>query len=80
MNIAFCDGMLLQVALHNSKATALSKREIGANTYKFLCFLVAVNKSHDKRTRAFKLNVCVRFSCIFTHLSLVICVGQSVTQ
>lgn len=35
MNIAFCDGMLLQVALHNSKATILSKREIGADTINF---------------------------------------------
>lgn len=38
MNIAFCDGMLLQVALLNSKATALSKREIGANTINFYVF------------------------------------------
>ncbi len=35
MNIAFCDGMLLQVALHNSKATVLSKREIGTDTINF---------------------------------------------
>lgn len=35
MNIAFCGGMLLQVALHNSKATVLSKREIGTDTIKF---------------------------------------------
>lgn len=35
MNIAFCNGMLLQVALHNSKATALSKRGIGADTINF---------------------------------------------
>ena len=35
MNIAFCDGMLLQVALHNSKATVLSKQEIGADTINF---------------------------------------------
>lgn len=35
MNIAFCDGMLLQVALHNSKATVLSKRGIGADTINF---------------------------------------------
>lgn len=35
MNIAFCNGMLLQVALHNSKATVLSKREIGTDTINF---------------------------------------------
>ena len=35
MNIAFCDGMLLQVVLHGGKATALSKREIGADTINF---------------------------------------------
>lgn len=35
MNIAFCDGMLLQVVLHGGKATVLSKREIGADTINF---------------------------------------------
>lgn len=35
MNIAFYDGMLLQVALHNNKATVLSKQEIGADTINF---------------------------------------------
>lgn len=35
MNIAFCNGMLLQVALHNSKATVLSKRKIGTDTINF---------------------------------------------
>lgn len=35
MNIAFCNGILLQVALHNNKATVLSKREIGADTINF---------------------------------------------
>lgn len=35
MNIAFCDGMLLQVALHDNKATALSKHKIGTDTIDF---------------------------------------------
>lgn len=35
MNIAFCDGMLLQVDLHNNKATILSKQKIGTATINF---------------------------------------------
>lgn len=35
MNIAFYDGMLLQVALHNNKATVISKQEIGAGAINF---------------------------------------------
>lgn len=35
MNIAFCDGMLLQVALHDNKATVLSKHKIGTDTIDF---------------------------------------------
>lgn len=35
MNIAFCDGMLLQVALHGDEATVLSKRGIGTDTINF---------------------------------------------
>jgi len=35
MNITFCDGMLLQVGLHDNKATVLSKQEIGAETTNF---------------------------------------------
>lgn len=35
MNIAFYNGMLLQVTLHDSKATILSKRKVGADTIDF---------------------------------------------
>lgn len=35
MNIAFYDGILLQVNLHNSKATVLSKHKIGTDTIDF---------------------------------------------
>lgn len=35
MNIAFYDGMLLQVAIHNNKATVISKQEIGAGAINF---------------------------------------------
>ena len=35
MNITFCDGMLLQVALHDNKATVISKQEIGTETINF---------------------------------------------
>lgn len=35
MNITFCDGMLLQVALHDNKATVISKQEIGTETIDF---------------------------------------------
>lgn len=35
MNIAFYNGMLLQVTLHDSKATILSKRIVGADTIDF---------------------------------------------
>ena len=35
MNIAFCGGMLLQVALHNNKATILSKQKAGTATIDF---------------------------------------------
>lgn len=35
MNITFCDGMLLQVTLHDNKATVISKQEIGTETIDF---------------------------------------------
>lgn len=35
MNITFCDGMLLQVALHDNKATVISKQETGTETIDF---------------------------------------------
>ena len=48
MNIAFCDGMLLQVALHNNKATILSKREIGTDTINFYNYFAKYRLSPEE--------------------------------
>lgn len=48
MNIAFCDGMLLQVALHNNKATVLSKHKIGTATIDFYNYFVKYRLSPEE--------------------------------
>lgn len=48
MNIAFCDGMLLQVTLHNSKTTVLSRREIGTDTINFYNYFAKYRLSPEE--------------------------------
>lgn len=48
MNIAFCDGMLLQVALHDDKATILSKHKVGTDTIDFYNYFVKYRLSPEE--------------------------------
>lgn len=48
MNIAFCGGMLLQVALHNNKATILSKQKAGIATIDFYNHFAKYHLSPEK--------------------------------
>jgi hypothetical protein len=48
MNIAFYNGMLLQVTLHDSKATILSKRKVGADTIDFYNYFAKYRPSPEK--------------------------------
>lgn len=48
MNIAFCDGMFLQVTLHDNKATVLSKRKTGTDTIDFYNYFAKYRSSHEK--------------------------------
>ena len=48
MNIAFYNGMLLQVTLHDSKATILSKRIVGADTIDFCNYFAKYRPSPEK--------------------------------
>lgn len=47
MNIAFCGGMLLQVALHNNKATILSKQKAGTATIDFYNYFAKYHLSPE---------------------------------
>lgn len=48
MYIAFCDGMLLHVAIHNNKATVISKQEIGTATIDFYNHFARYRSSPEK--------------------------------
>lgn len=48
MNITFYDGMLLQVALHDGKATVLSKQEIGTESINFYNYFAKYRLSPEE--------------------------------
>lgn len=48
MNIAFCDGMLLQVTLHDNKATVLSKQKTGTTTMDFYNYFAKYRLSPER--------------------------------
>jgi hypothetical protein len=48
MNIAFYDGILLQVNLHNGKATILSKQQAGTDSIDFYNYFVKYHLPPEK--------------------------------
>lgn len=57
MNIAFCDGMLMQVALQGDKAIVLSKQEIGTESINFYNYFAKYRLSPEEHF--LKLSNCL---------------------